>query len=46
MTAQEVQEQLKQLNSKETDKCISTRNIMSFMRAIYIFRYKSELLPQ
>lgn len=46
MTVQEAQEQWKPLNSKEPDKCISTRNIMSFMRAIYIFRYKSELLLQ
>lgn len=44
MHAQKAEIQSKQLNFEETDKYISTRNIMSFMRAIYIFRYKSELL--
>lgn len=44
MNAQKAKVPSKQLNFEETDKCISTRNIMSFMRAIYIFGYKSELL--
>lgn len=44
MKAQKAKVQFKQLNFEKTDKCISTRSIMSFMRAIYIFGYKSELL--
>lgn len=44
MNAQKAEVQFKQLNFEETDKCISTRNIMSFMRAIYILGYKPELL--
>ena len=44
MNAQKAEVQSKQLNFEETDKSISTRNIMSFMRAIYISGYKPELL--
>lgn len=44
MNAQKAVVQPKQSNIEETDKYISTRNIISFMRAIYIFGYKSELL--
>lgn len=44
MNAQKAGVQPKQLNIEERDKYISTRNTMSFMRGIYIFRCKSELL--
>lgn len=44
MNAQKAVGQSKQLNTEETDKYISIRNIMSFTGAIYIFGYKSELL--
>lgn len=44
MKAHKAKVRSKQLNFEQTDKCISTRNITSFMRAIYIFGYKSELL--
>lgn len=43
MNTQKAAVQSKQLNCEEPDKYISTRNIMSFMRAIYIFRYKPKL---
>lgn len=44
MNAQKAEVQSNQVNFEETVKCISTGNIMSFMRAIYISVYKPELL--
>lgn len=44
MNAWKVEVQSKQLNFEEIHKSISTRNIMSFMRAIYISGYEPELL--